>query len=320
VDLSVVIPTLNRRDILLGSLERISCYAEPDETEIVVVDNGSSDGSAGAARAFAGTARCTVVVAEERKPGAAAARNKGLSLANGGACLFLGDDIMPTPSLLGEHLAFHREKPELEAAMLGRVEWAPEIASSEFMQWCSPLHAGYDEIRDPERVPGSFFFTSNVSAKTAFLLQAGGFDESFPHAAFEDVELGLRLEQAGMQLEYRAEALANHVHAIDLAGEMARMRIVGRSALILRRRFPEWPEPRHPDWRHRAKAAALTFLNRTPLRRRLHARTWEFLCHEAYREAYWGIEPAESEALSIGAPLARMARRDPASATAAASA
>jgi len=190
-----------------------------------------------------------------------------------------------------------------------------------FMDWLnSGLQFDFDQIDDPDNFRGSCFYTANVSAKRSFLLANGGFDEGFPHAALEDIELGLRTERAGLRRVYDVAAVVEHFHPCDLPASLRRMRTLGRSVVILHERVPEWPLPRRPGARRRAKAAVLTALNTVPRARPRLVRhvTWHFLCHEAFREACWGVEPRAGRALRLGAVLARLAARDPATRTPAA--
>ena len=88
--ISIIIPVYNRASLVIRTLDSIAAQTlQPDR--IIVVDNNSSDGSYDAVKrwmdAYSGTARCTLLT--ERKPGAAAARNKGLREAGLGNSGFL---------------------------------------------------------------------------------------------------------------------------------------------------------------------------------------------------------------------------------------
>ena len=313
IELSVVIPTRDRVDLLMETLARLAAQDTGRRFEVLVVDDGSTDATIATVRAFAARAPMPVSVLEQGSHGPAAARNRGIEAARGSACLFIGDDTWPRTDLLERHAALHERRPEPQAALLGRVEWAPESRPSPFMNWLnSGIQFDFDQIADPEDVRGSCFYTANVSAKTSFLLANGCFDEDFAHAAFEDIELGLRLERAGMRLAYDEAAVVEHFHPYDLPASLQRMRTLGRAVLILHDRVPDWPLPRHSGARHRAKAAVLTALNvipRVPPLRLRHA-TWHFLCHQAFREGCWGVEPRGDRPLQMGAALARLAARD----------
>ncbi len=206
-DLAVVIPTRDRREALLYTLEALD-HHELDgfEVEVHVVDNGSSDGSVDAVEAR--DALLPVTVHREPRPGPAAARNRGWRAARSPIVLFLGDDMAPADAhLLAGHLRLHWERPEAGVALLGRVEWRPDQEVTSFMHW--PEHGGphfpFDRLTPGPVEPAKNLFTSNVSLKRALLETVGGFDERFPYAAVEDSELGVRLQRSGAILEYRPE-------------------------------------------------------------------------------------------------------------------
>jgi len=315
IDLTVVIPTFNRRDVLAVTLERLAEQTTAFAFEIVVIDDGSTDRSAQMIRSFAARAPVAVTVLEQRNNGPAAARNRGIGVARGRVCLFVGDDMWARPDLIDRHCAFHQQRPESEAALLGLVVWAAECEPSQFMEWLGMHGIQFDfaQIRDREGLPGSFFYTSNVSVKTVFVRAHDGFHEAFRAAAFEDIDLGLRLQRAGMQLAYDPEAIVEHFHSTELFSTIERVRRVGHWGQLLVERNPGWPVPRRPGGRHRFKAAVLNVLIAAGVRLQpVRTAAWTFLCHEAYREGYWEVPAASSQPLRIGSALARRAADDPA--------
>lgn len=233
--LSVVIPTFNRRVTLLRCLEALRQQTvTPDSFEVVLVDDGSSDG----------TPDIVAQVQEEwgarlrfyRQPnrGPATARNRGVREAKGGIVLFIGDDIVAHPDLLRRHQEAHRRQPEESVALLGLTTWDPERKTTPFMRWLEnggPQYK-YWSIQDPENVGYVHFYTSNISLKRAFLLEKGLFDEEFPYASYEDIELGSRLESQGLRIVYDAEAVGYHDHTTRLRDALRRMERVGESRLL----------------------------------------------------------------------------------------
>ena len=306
----MIIPTRNRRDVLLETLRRLARQQEPG-CEVVVVDDGSEDDTARAVREN----HPDVQLERQEPSGPAAARNRGLRAAHGAVCLFMGDDTWPCSGLLRRHLEFHRAHPEPSAALLGRMTWAPEAHPTDFMRWIeqSGIQFEYPANGGATELPGRFFYTANVSVKRAYILEHGGFDESFRHAASEDTELGMRLERAGMALAYDPAAAAEHFHPVDLPGTVRRMRVAGASTALLVERVGDYPVPRRPGSRHRVKSAALTALFAARVRPAgLRHATWEFLCHEAHREGFWGVDAPAADGLRIGQRLLDLAARDPA--------
>jgi glycosyltransferase involved in cell wall biosynthesis len=312
--LSVVIPTRDRKPILLDTLRRIERQCAGLAVEVVVVDDGSTDDTAVALRDLAQRSSLSLRPLRQKARGPASARNRGIAAARGTACLFIGDDVRPRESMLERHLEFHRRHPEPTAALLGLVVPAPPLDSSPFIRWLHEDGVQFDfgSLDAGRNVPPQSFWTANVSAKTELLRAVAGFDERFNAAACEDVELGLRLADTGMILWFDPAVVGEHYHPTDLPSTLKRMQRVGRSFRLLQEKAPTIAMPRRPDLRHRVKAAALTALNlarvRPPSVR--HA-TWRFLCDEVQRESFWG-EPTVREAPRIGGLLARLAEDDPA--------
>ena len=100
---SIVIPTYQRRDVVLASLRAVPAIAFGSFEVIVVVD-GSTDGTAAAVRALP----FPITVIDQENRGAATARNRGAASASGDILLFLDDDMEPDPAILFEHDRSHR--------------------------------------------------------------------------------------------------------------------------------------------------------------------------------------------------------------------
>jgi GT2 family glycosyltransferase len=317
MELTVIIPTRDRRPILCETLARLEQQRGDVPFEAIVVDDGSADDTVEVVEHLAARSSFPLRLIEQPGQGPGAARNRALAAAQAQVCLFIDDDSWPRPDLLLRHRDFHLRRPEHHAALLGHIDVASVPPPTPFMRWLADMHLGYKEIRDPENVGGGHFFTGNASAKTAFLRSVGGFDES-QCPSHEDIDLGLRLQDQGMRLVYDSHAVVDHYQPIDLPTAIERLSAIGRSEAMLAERHPGRPQTRRPGMRHRVKAGALTGLAalgvRTP---GLQRETWRFLCHEAAREAYWSaVDPGEgghsssNGGLRIGRTLARLASRD----------
>lgn len=317
MELTVVIPTRDRRAILLETLERLERQTGAVAFEVVVVDDGSVDGTGEAVRELSGSRSYALTLIEEQGRGPAVARNRALAVARAPLCLFIDDDSWPREDLLARHRDFHRTHREGEAALLGRIDLPSVPPPSPFMRWMAGMHIDMAGIEDPENVGGRRFYTGNLSMKKALLESVGGFDERF--VDHEDIDLGLRLEARGLRLHHDDGAVVEHYSPMDLSMAIERMRKSGRTLALLAERHDRFPVPRRPGLRHRLKAVALTCLVLSGAGGRLwHEETWRFLCHEANREAYWdAVDAPERDAvapareLRIGATLARLASRHP---------
>lgn len=236
---SVVIPTYRRPDTLFSVLDALAAQKGAPEFEVFVVDDGSGGETPGLLAAYRPPYPFRFVSQDNGGP--AAARNRGVREARGKTILFLGDDTVPEPELLAVHGQTHAAPRAYPVAVLGYTTWPRELAVSPFLHHINEygLQFGYGLIDDPEAVPFNFFYTSNVSLPRDLLMEAGLFDTSFPHAAWEDIEVAYRLMQRGMRMLYRPAAVARHHHEITFASFRRRQQKAGEAAAIFYEKHPE---------------------------------------------------------------------------------
>lgn len=254
--LSIIMPTCRRLDTLRRALvllreqiERIGVQAE-----IRVTDDGSGDGTADFLEVFRRESGDLLVYSvHERNRGPAAARNTALHGATGDLLLITGDDILPDPGFIQGHLDWHERHPDERDAVLGRIAWPEEMAVTPFMRWMETGGRKYffdfPALQPGGVVPPDYFYTANVSLKRSLLAKAGPFDEDFPYASQEDLELGVRLGQRGMCLHYVPELLARHWHTLTVGGLIRRTYLHGYSAVLYWRKVPDHA----PRWKRSAR-------------------------------------------------------------------
>jgi len=250
VDFSIVIPTYNRVRELAITLTGLGCQRAPGiEYEVIIVDDGSDDGTAEEVRRFQQSypVHLHYLYQENRKQGAA--RNLGVRNASGDYLLFLGDDIEPTREFLAEHLRKHRQfhphdPSTSRIAVLGYTTWPKHYRRTRFLEYVGEKgwQFGYSIIGDPDDVPFNFFYTSNISLSRRFFIEVGGFDEDFHEYGWEDIELSNRLMRAGMRLVYNSSAVAFHHHPTSIASFVERQKKVGLSALPFLEKHPDLRE------------------------------------------------------------------------------
>ncbi len=239
---SVVIPSFNRRDPLLGTLDALAGQTYPrDRFDVVVSLDGSTDGSREALQQRRGAWGDRLRVLWQPNQGAGRARNRGAELADGEILLFLDDDILAAPDLVAAHARAHRQRasdvvlgrlllvPQARAGTGVVVRWEQEWYDRHFVEMGQPgyLFACWD------------FFAGNVSLTRQAFWDAGGFDETFTNYGCEDWELGLRLLKAGCQFSYCAEAVGEHRYGVDFAGYQHHAYWDGRSEVRFARKYPE---------------------------------------------------------------------------------
>lgn len=241
---SVVIPTFNRLAELRRVVAAVSAQVGPEDVvpELLVVDDGSTDGTSSWLRSQASTG--TLRSLHQENSGPARARNLGAREATGDVVLFLGDDTVPQPGWLAAHLEEHRLfAREGPMAVVGYTSF-PTEHDTPFLRFINEFGAqfGYQLIEHPHGVPFKFFYTSNISLPRRELVDRGGFREDFPAAAWEDIEFAYRACTDGMRLHYQPRARVLHHHRIQPWTFCRRQRTSGRSAAIFSRLHPELAE------------------------------------------------------------------------------
>jgi GT2 family glycosyltransferase len=210
VTASVVVPNFNGRRWLPGCLDSLAAQTLAP-TEVVVVDNGSSDGSAALASGRPGVR----VVELGRNLGFAAAANRGIGTVETESVALVNTDVVLAADWLERMQAALGSAPDVGAVACKMVD----------LEDPSVLYDAGDVLRRDgvceqrgrfERDDGSFDEPGEVFAASAgaalyrrgAVLDVGGFDERF-FLYLEDVDLGLRLRLAGWRCRYEP-AVARH--------------------------------------------------------------------------------------------------------------
>lgn len=274
---SVIVPTFNRRAMLVKCLRALEQQTIlPQEFEVIVVDDGSADDTAEAVTGLTMPFHVKYVRQDNAGPGSA--RNEGLRHATGELVLFIGDDILADRRLLESHLAAHATRSDPGVAILGHIDWVPEMPRSAVMDFvCGPatLQFAYTFIPGLPALDFRFFYTSNISLKRQFLLEAAAdgvtFDADFTAAAFEDSEFAMRLARRGLQIVYAADALAYHDHWMDLDSFSRREYAAGRMAVVFYRKHPQIDDQLQVRWIEDWTGAIDELATRPDLQSRLRA-------------------------------------------------
>jgi GT2 family glycosyltransferase len=234
--ISVVIPTYNRRDVLLRCLEHLEAQTVgPEVLQVLVVDDGSPDDTVPTARSrphrFA-----DYHVLEQENAGPGAARNRALERATAPLTIFINDDTLLAPTAIEEHLRVHGDHPM--SMVLGTFEFVEEFRHEPLGRLLTevPLLFAYPLIEDGDELSAALGATCNLSVDTN-AARVVGFDPWFDFPAVEDVDFSIRLEEAGYQLRFCATAEARHDHHLTVPGIMrtSLIRGLGSARLELKR-------------------------------------------------------------------------------------
>ncbi len=205
IQLSILIATHNRRERLQRCLEALAAQSQDPATfEVLIADDGSSDGSAEMVEGLEMPYALRVLRLE--KGGKSAALNAAIAADPAPVCLFIDDDVIASPELVAGHLAAHREDPKA----LGIAPLTQPPATSR--DWFPHAHAAAWNERYAELAGRQLDWTEcyggNFSAPLAALRDVGGFATDIE--AIEDIELGYRLCAAGCVPRYLPAAGAVH--------------------------------------------------------------------------------------------------------------
>jgi GT2 family glycosyltransferase len=240
---SFVIPTYNRAAVLVDCLLALDRQRRAGISfDIIVVDDGSRDATVDAVERLRPRLSSPVQVLRQENQGPAAARNRGVAAACGDLIVFLGDDIIVEPDYLAHLYAAYQAHPGELRGILGHTRYAPASIPTPFGRWLdkeSGLQFDYRRAQPGRPLGWRFFYTSNILVPRDALVKMGGFNPGFRHAAYEDAELGYRLDAAGFRLYYAPTAQAVHRHPVSVQATARRMATIAQAALELRALNPE---------------------------------------------------------------------------------
>jgi glycosyltransferase involved in cell wall biosynthesis len=229
MELSVIVPTYNNRDVLRQTLRTLREQTlAPERYEIVVVDDGSTDGTAEMVAAVAAGPGAAIRYVMQANRGRSAARNLGLRSAEGRLVLFVDSDLWATPRMLAEHLN-HYPAGTAGRGVQGHTVTHPDSRVTPYMK-------GKDITPDltmrRRRDLSPFHVTTrNCSMLRQEILDAGAFDETFSGYGWEDIELAIRMHARGVRFEYEPAALGYHYHVESLDSIRRKLREAGAGAV-----------------------------------------------------------------------------------------
>lgn len=226
MDLSIVIVSYNVKEYLEQALRSVAEAAAGTESEITVVDNGSSDGSPAMVRScYPGINLITAEV----NPGFGAACNLGIEASSGEYILILNPDTIVAPDALRITLQFMREHPDAGAAGARMTDSAGRFLPESKRAFPSPLTSFFRLAGLGHLFPHSALFNryylgdlpDNATCEAdiltgAFMFirrsaleKAGLFDTSF-FMYGEDIDMSWRIVKAGYKNYFLAEASIVH--------------------------------------------------------------------------------------------------------------
>lgn len=211
MQMSVIVCTYNRKDMLIGCLDSIArslARAQPVDAEIVVVDNASSDGTTAAVEIWTATCDFPVQILVEHRKGPVHARNRGCRAARGALFVFLDDDCFMDERYVTNALRCDGRTDE-EVLYGGRVELGdpcdlPLTIKTDPVprRWNIAMHSARHENL------GNCLHGCNMMIRRSLLEKVGPFDEFTDN----DIDLVYRCYLAGVTIEYVPDIAVCHYH------------------------------------------------------------------------------------------------------------
>ncbi len=206
---SVVIPTYNRAHFLGDCLEAlIHQDISPEQYEIIVVDDGSPDNTGEIVNQFIRNyPNQHISYLKQTNAGPSVARNNGWRYAQGMIVAFIDDDCIASPQWIRE-ISSGYDNPDVAGSCGNVLPVELDNIITQFLTFEKlhqvPFLDNYGQIFYP--------ITCNASFRKSILELVNGFDETFPYAGGEDVDLGIRIRKKGYFFIDNRNAIIRHYH------------------------------------------------------------------------------------------------------------
>jgi GT2 family glycosyltransferase/peptidoglycan/xylan/chitin deacetylase (PgdA/CDA1 family) len=236
---SIVIPTYQRREVALRSVRALAHLQFDGRFEVIVVVDGSTDGTAEALRSLSLPFPITVI--EQPNQGRATACNKGAGIAKGDLLLFLDDDMEAHPRLLSEHDRSHRAGADVVLGHVPLHEQSPvSVLTAGVKRWADKR--AEDLSAADAKITLHDLITGQASLRRETFQQLGGFDARFNrHGSFgnEDLDFGYRLFRQGFRIVFNADAISWQYYVVQPRQYLRQWHQAGNADVAFARKHPD---------------------------------------------------------------------------------
>ncbi|HEX4488960.1 MAG TPA: glycosyltransferase, partial [Terriglobales bacterium] len=217
-----------------------------DQFEVVVIDDGSSDGTEAFMKQYEAPFR--VHSLRQKNSGTGTARRHGVEHATGEYLLLMNDDTICTPNVIEEHLSTQQRYSSEKWAVLGNFRYPEEARRRAMTHFFCVNSFMFPQVDMEAGCPYGYshFITCNLSVRREAVLEVGSFDGTYMLS--EDTEMGIKLFELGYSVIYHPAAHAWHDHAqYAVPNLIRRARVYGGDYFHMFRNHPrvmrEWLMP-----------------------------------------------------------------------------
>ncbi|NUN65845.1 glycosyltransferase [Pseudanabaena biceps] len=223
-------------------------------TEILIVDNNSTDNSFGIAQSFSHIPNIKIIN-QEKIQGAAATRNKGIEIAAGDIIAFIDGDCMPEKDWLSQGIKAIQETGADRIG--GKIGVRPLLPDSSIYALIDALFC-FDQESAVKYVNACM--TGNLFVKRSVFKQIGLFNQDF--AEMEDMEFGIRAAKEGISVAYADKAIVWHPPRQTFQEMWHKSARNGKGTFILCQHNPKWAGKY--GWKHPLRCIKIAISLRKP--------------------------------------------------------
>lgn len=198
--ITVIVPVHNDKVSLVRCLEALQT-SRFDDYEVLIIDDASTDDTPDVAERMG-----MQVIRLEKNMGPAGARNLGAEHANGEILLFIDADVCANTETLAKVAETFETYPDADA-VFGSYDNEPEHRGL-FSQYRNLVH---HFVHQQSSLDATTFWSGCGAVRKSVFLEHGGFDTNYARPCIEDIELGVRLSNAGHRIVLNPEIQATHL-------------------------------------------------------------------------------------------------------------
>jgi len=288
---SIVIPTYNRSEKIRKTIDALHNQDYP-HFELVVVDDGSTDGSTDRIEAMFRTMKNPPRLIRQKNGGASSAINHGVRESKNPLIILFDDDIIPAADTVRKHVEFHTGTPG--SVLSGSADTDPDNVTTDVERYKVYMEELWLKARPDtlQRVKVEFsnfiITTANMSFSKNVFEQVGGFNVDLRDGY--DVEFGFRVLLNKVPLYFDRALKSIHNDQISLGYYAGRQRAYNRSKQAIFKQYPELEKqfPRVAEKPAFPKSTIYSILRRQSLVRFFESRLFARLFPRSFRYRVYG--------------------------------